>query len=267
MPIIAKEITSLEQYISESIQDIKRDQFLNFKNDFVYRGLSSSDYFLETSLKRNCKKNMNFEKSLLRNFLKHMPSEFREKVDSIWDVMVLGQHHGLPTRLLDWSHSPLIALHFATAENMNKDSIVWKVSIIDANKGLPNGLTSTLIPESKHIFTLEDLKKFTKGNNNELEYFDNNIKNSILFFSPPNLDDRIAFQRSIFSITKLDISMEDFLTNGDIIAYKYIIPHKIKWFFRDFLDHANISERILFPGLDGLCKWLARSYYTEREGE
>ena len=243
MPIIAKEITSLEQYISESIQDIKRDQFLNFKNDFVYRGLSSSDYFLETSLKRNCKKNMNFEKSLLRNFLKHMPSEFREKVDSIWDVMVLGQHHGLPTRLLDWSHSPLIALHFATAENMNKDSIVWKVSIIDANKGLPNGLTSTLIPESKHILTLEDLKKFTKGNNNELEYFDNNIKNSILFFSPPNLDDRIAFQRSIFSITKLDISMEDFLTNGDIIAYKYIIPQKIKWFFRDFLDHANISER------------------------
>ena len=260
MPIIAKEITSLEQYISESIQDIKRDQFLNFKNDFVYRGLSSSDYFLETSLKRNCKKNMNFEKSLLRNFLKHMPSEFREKVDSIWDVMVLGQHHGLPTRLLDWSHSPLIALHFATAENMNKDSIVWKVSIIDANKGLPNGLTSTLIPESKHILTLEDLKKFTKGNNNELEYFDNNIKNSILFFSPPNLDDRIAFQRSIFSITKLDISMEDFLTN------KYIIPQKIKWFFRDFLDHANISERTLFPGLDGLCKWLARSYYTEREG-
>lgn len=56
MPIITKEITSLEHYIRESVQDIKRDAYLNFKNDFVYRGLSSSDYFLETSLKRNCKK-------------------------------------------------------------------------------------------------------------------------------------------------------------------------------------------------------------------
>lgn len=265
MPIITKEITSLEQYISESVQNIERDQYLNFTNDFVYRGLSSSNYLLETSLKRNCKKNMNFERSLLRNFLKHMPAEFRGKENSIWDVMVLGQHHGLPTRLLDWSHSPLIALHFATAENMDKDSIVWKVSIIDANRGLPKELTSTLAPESKHIFTLEDLKKFTKGSVNELDYFEEHIKNSILFFAPPNIDDRIAFQRSIFSITRLDISLEDFLANGDIMAYKFIIPSKIKWYFRDFLDHANISERILFPGLDGLCKWLARSYYTERK--
>lgn len=264
MSIITKKITSLEHYISESVQDIKRDKYLNFENDFVYRGLSSSDYFLETSLKRNCNKNINFEKSLLRNFEKHMPAEFREKVNSIWDVMVLGQHHGLPTRLLDWSLSPLIALHFATVEDMDKDSIVWKASIMDANKGLPKGLTNTLRYESKHIFTLEDLKKFTKESDNELEYFENNIGNNILFFSPPNIDDRIAFQRSIFSIAKSDICIEEFFENSDITAYKYIIPCKMKWYFRDFLDHANISERILFPGLDGLCKWLARAYYTER---
>lgn len=265
MPIIIKEINSLEHYISESVKDINRDQYLNFQNDFVYRGLSSSNYLLETSLKRNCKKNMNFEKSLLRNFTKHMPNEYRIMTNSIWDVMVLGQHHGLPTRLLDWSHSPLIALHFATVENMEQDSVIWKVSIMDANKSLPNSLTDTLILESKHIFTLEDLKNYTKRNDNELMFFDNNIENGVLFFAPPNIDDRIAFQRSIFSITKLDICIEDIFENSSITAYKYIIPYKLKWYFRDFLDHSNISERILFPGLDGLCKWLARCYYTERK--
>ena len=44
---------------------------------------------------------------------------------------------------------------------------------------------------------------------------ENNIGNNILFFSPPNIDDRIAFQRSIFSIAKSDTCIEEFLKNGE----------------------------------------------------
>jgi hypothetical protein len=39
-----------------------------------------------------------------------------------------------------------------------------------------------------------------------------------------------------------------------------IIPHELKWEVRDKLDQANINERVLFPGLDGLSRWLRRQY-------
>ncbi|GHF75918.1 hypothetical protein GCM10018783_52420 [Streptomyces griseosporeus] len=42
-----------------------------------------------------------------------------------------------------------------------------------------------------------------------------------------------------------------------------MIPHDIKWVVRNHLDQANVTERVLFPGLDGLSDWLLR-YYGER---
>lgn len=266
MPIITKTIHSFEEYVYDSFKDIKQDCHLIYQEDFVYRGLPSASFQLETSLIRNCRSNMNFEKNLLRNFAKHLPTEFRQHTRSIWDIMILGQHHGLPTRLLDWSYSPLIALHFATSslKYMNEDAVIWKASVMDANKTLPFCFTDTLLSESKHIFTLEDLKNYTKSSENELQYFEDTIKNGFLFFAPPNIDSRIAFQWSIFSLTKSKINIEEYFSKNNITVYKYIIPHAIKVHLRDILDHSNISERVLFPGLEGLCSWLARTYYTER---
>jgi hypothetical protein len=53
--------------------------------------------------------------------------------------------------------------------------------------------------------------------------------------------------------------MDDYTQN----TVKYIIDKRLRWRVRDMLDSLNISERLLYPGLDGLSKWVARHYYVK----
>jgi hypothetical protein len=58
--------------------------------------------------------------------------------------------------------------------------------------------------------------------------------------------------------------LDEWLEPRPQLARRLVIPAELKWEVRDKLDQANITERVLFPGLDGLSRWLAR-YYTPRE--
>ena len=56
--------------------------------------------------------------------------------------------------------------------------------------------------------------------------------------------------------------IEHFLDEHTKKTVRYVIKKEIRWQIRDMLDHQNISERIVYPGLDGLSKWLGRHYYV-----
>ena len=86
----------------------------------------------------------------------------------------------------------------------------------------------------------------------------------VLFFEPPSLDERIVNQFALFSLpSRADLLLEQLLERLD--AYRrVIIPATLKWEVRDKLDQANITERVLFPGLDGLSQWLKRYFTTKR---
>ena len=56
--------------------------------------------------------------------------------------------------------------------------------------------------------------------------------------------------------------IEGFLNGSTSQTVRYVIKKDLRWQIRDFLDHQNINERLIYPGLDGIARWLGRHYYV-----
>ena len=97
---------------------------------------------------------------------------------------------------------------------------------------------------------------------------ENDADDYVVFFEPPSINSRIVNQYALFSLMsnpKLDLDtwMDEMQKkNGkeECLYTKIIIPKELKWKIRNFLDQSNITERMLFPGFDGLTQWLKRHY-------
>jgi hypothetical protein len=235
-----------------------------YRSPYAFRGVSDKKYKLETSLIR-LNNPYDVEESLLRNFEKY--TRFHSEADYIWELLAIAQHHGLPTRLLDWTFSPFITLHFATEDpNPDIDGIVWCLDIPELNKNLPPELKEILVKnDNAFAFTI----KMLFGSGIDLEKFDSligNVTNEYaIIFEPPSIDERIINQYGVFSVmSDKTLSLNVLLDKNPKLYKKIIIQGKLKWEIRDKLDQANINERTIYPGLDGISKWLKR-YYSPRQ--
>jgi len=233
-----------------------------FRSPFAFRGLGSVEHVLTSTLVRLARGKADIhrlELALLRNFRKYARVEGAE-AGSIWNWLALGQHRGLPTRLLDWTYSPLVALHFATEDpaEFDRDGVVWCVNFIEANKRIPRRLQRILSEEASDTFTVEMLAGFET-----LRQFDAlSRKPFMVFLEPPAVDRRILNQLALFALMSDPTAIfHDWLRDHPELCRRIVVPASVKWEIRDKLDQANVNERVLFPGLDGLSRWLTR-YYT-----
>ncbi|HEX6507460.1 MAG TPA: FRG domain-containing protein [Chloroflexota bacterium] len=233
-----------------------------FRGTVAYRGMSDVSYPLTTSLSRLKGRSNSLEIGMVRAFIRYAR---REEVpgDSLWNWIALAQHHGLPTRLIDWTYSPFVALHFATEKETlyDRDGIVWRIDFARTNELLPDRLMRILEAEMTYVFTAEMLESAAAT----LDEFDALADQEFLaFFEPPSFDDRIVNQYALMSLPSKQITRLDaWLTQHPHVFDRIVIPANLKWEIRDKLDQANITERVLYPGLDGLGRWLTR-YYTPR---
>lgn len=98
------------------------------------------------------------------------------------------------------------------------------------------------------------------------EYDEDMGDQAFVSLEPPSVDQRIINQYSFFTVIPSGIeNISDFLEKSPAITTKYIIDKSLRWQLRDILDQFNVNERIIYPGLDGLSKWIARHYYKKRK--
>lgn len=260
-------LNTLEEVMSLLVEQDYDIKINRYRSPYYYVGLPNSSFSLQTSLERNCKQlSKTLEPSLLRSFTKYAVIDDPQIADSVWRQLIVGRHHGLPTRLLDCTRSPLVSLHFATSgESFAKlgthDFVIWRLNIKEIHALLPSHYRRPLEREKADIYTVDMLKEVV----NDLDQYDRDMgDSSMVIVEPPSLDQRIINQFGNFLVVPLGMgSIEVFLEKYTDNTVKYIVGSSLAWRIRDMLDQLNISERTVYPGLDGLSAWLARHYYVK----
>jgi hypothetical protein len=225
----------------------------------VYRGMSSASWSLQTSLARKSSDPARQESLVFNVFCRENP----EVIDGTnpWNAWCQGQHHGLPTRLLDWTRNPDVALHFASddLQRHGEDGVVWIADYVAIHARLPRALLTLLGVGSTQLFTFEVVRSVLNGPQ-AFDGWASAAHNYLMFFENPSTDRRIASQAGLFSlISDPRLSVDDLFPDLHECFVKVIVRKELKGELRRHLDNRGRNEAKLFPdSLDGLCDTIAR---------
>ena len=256
LEIVIRNWDDLQKAVFDDVWD---EKIMRYRANRIYRGAADKNWRLVPSLNRVCAHDLSLEQAVIRSFRKYGYADLAQYT-GFWQLLPVAQHYGLPTRLLDWSYSPLVAAHFATEDTdaYDRDGAIWCIDATEVKHRLPKRLRKRLEEANCNIFSLglleEEVRDFAEMQALSPEPY-------ALFFEPASMLDRIANQYALFSVVSdPTVLLSDILEEQDIDYYKIVIPREVKLEIRDKLDYINISERMLYPGLDGICRWIARQY-------
>ena len=217
----------------------------------VFRGHENREYTLRTSLQRFVGETgeWGLEVHLLRNFNKYA-QQYIDEPPTVQHLVSLAQHHGLPTRLLDWSYSPLAAVFFATLAEPESDGEVLAVDFEKAHEHLPDPARAVLDRVDTEVFDIDLLgamEQYLLGNAespSEVRIRPGSVQALripellrvmveehpgpfAIFYQAPPIDQRIADQSSLFASWYPDDParpMEDWLADHSELFRRIVIP-------------------------------------------
>jgi hypothetical protein len=237
------ELGTIEDYLS-LIKKSKEENIENGKaTDFLFRGQTADNPLLPKLGRLRAKGELlPVEKLLLQEFKRTNPLliEQHRPMDD-WDYLTLGQHFGLPTRLLDWSNNALTALWFAIG-NIGQDQepvggcgVVWLL--------MAHAADFDINLESVHPFDVPQTK----------------------IIRPRIIKQRINNQSGVFTVySSKDILEKRYLNDTDSYKEKLIkikIPRNSWREIRSDLNTLGVNAFTIFPELEGLCTYLQWRYF------
>lgn len=224
------QIEELSEYIKLLEKDYSTDDY------YLFRG-QREDWDL---LPKLCRPDLDLikadilasEKAILHDFKLEATSYLTPQPTNDWEWLSIAQHHGLPTRLLDWTKNPLAALWFAVkkpSEDKRKYGIVW-----------------VLRPNVNEIITDTKTSSPFEGNRT-------------IIYEPNHISIRIKAQEAVFSVHKYIPEQSGFIALNNNRIYrrrlvKLIIPADTFSDLRCQLHRCGTHAASLFPGIDGIAE-------------
>ena len=232
-----------------------------------YRGCGQAGYKLLPSLYRHPKHKEpdelhRLEKNLASVFTQRSPPFVTQSFTNEWDQMFFMQHYGIPTRLLDWTESPFVALYFALTtcprnekNEASNDAAVWMLNPETWNEGALKDI-------SYNGGVLDQNQGQVKSYSPEAD-LDQRKEMPIMIYGTHN-SPRIVAQRGMFGLFGKSISpMEQLYGNRDLKAgclQKIEIPKSAIDTVASSLFRKGISDSTVYPDLTGLSMELRRKF-------
>ena len=247
----------------------------------LYRGHAKQEWQISPSIFRQVPDIQRYENQIIRELISTFPEQFAAD-RSMFDRLVRMQHFGLPTRLLDMSRNPLVALYFACCEEPEEDGAIvvtdtpdhktkfFDSDVVSCIANLAN-LTSNQtdsIEESKattiaDLAKLQAIDRLVQFIREEKPHFVSRIKKSDLFkpvaVIPKIANPRLNAQFGAFILFGLDQS-EGVSYSKDSHVQNAIIPAKSKSSILDRLQSIGVTGSTLFPEIDRAATQIVSVY-------
>lgn len=218
-----------------TIQSI--DDFYDFvkiysdnQNDLIFRGVRNSKFELISSIGQIKKGGKNLtidDERMMLNVFKYRGYPFiKEYKDDDLELLSIGQHHGLPTRLLDWTRNPLCAMYFAVEFPFTDDDLKnTEFSCVYIHR-----VTEPVrLAESFNPFQIDDVRRYV----------------------PRHWDKRIVSQGGLFTVHP-----EPYEPWNPTGLIKILIHNSIRKDIKRILNKLGVNAGTIYPDLDGIVKYI-----------